>query len=143
MIKTYAFKMEEESVESILNKFGVEGKNTSEKLRNLMEKLLQINVNNIETDVVKLHSDEFPSECFYRTVKDDYVYCDTKKIPKEVCVNRQRRFLFMGYKCRPIIKEMGKTKKKAKEKEESTYMEGRNYKGYVEGLDRKFPNVWF
>ena len=46
-------------------------------------------------------------ECHYRaTVKEKdgsfSIYCDTKKIPLEVCITRQKRFLFMKKNCKPI-----------------------------------------
>jgi hypothetical protein len=45
--------------------------------------------------------------CHYRAVVKEKggsfsIYCDTKKIPLEVCVTRQKRFLFMKKNCKPI-----------------------------------------
>ena len=44
--------------------------------------------------------------CHYRAVVNDkgkfIIYCDTKKIPLEVCMTRQKRYIFMQKKCQPI-----------------------------------------
>jgi len=57
---------------------------------------LSINTNNSK-------SYDYP-ECPYRTLlKDGNVLCEEKhKIPLQACINRQKRYVHMGKKCRPI-----------------------------------------
>ena len=44
--------------------------------------------------------------CHFRAVvkeKDGFtIYCNTKKIPLEVCMTRQKRYIFMQKRCQPI-----------------------------------------
>ena len=74
-------------------------------------------------------------QCHYRaTVKEKdgsfSIYCDTKKIPLEVCVTRQKRFLFMKKNCKPIgYKPPQKQWQQHTQQEPKT----RPYKGDTEG----------
>lgn len=41
--------------------------------------------------------------CHYRAITEEGIlYCDVKKMPKEVCIRRQKRFLTMNRMCKPV-----------------------------------------
>jgi len=62
------------------------------------------------------------SPCYYRTITANGVwYCDLKKIPPEVCINRQRRFLSLNRQCKP------QTTKKTQQKGRSISIPQRTY----------------
>ncbi len=54
-----------------------------------------------------------PEICHYRGITEEGEwYCDTKKIPPEVCIKRQERYQYMGRKCTPITKRSSASQRK-------------------------------
>ena len=67
----------------------------------------------------------FENECPYRSIvvgnKGFEVYCDTKKIPAEVCLTRQKRYLHFNRNCYPETKKLRRPRQPVPLRQGSTH----------------------
>jgi len=74
--------------------------------------------------------------CHFRAVVNDKgkfsIYCDTKKIPLEVCMTRQKRYIFMQKKCQPIDRPKLTPPKKHFQDQEPRTHQYKDQDGYVD-----------
>lgn len=85
--------------------FNVKGDSDSNKLRNLIDLCHEYVIKREKLPQSQSQqTDEYP-QCFYHAVTDKGEwYCDLKKIPKEVCLKRQQRYISQDRRCYPSTK---------------------------------------